>query len=354
MRIRACFSFLLSKQTSICLSLVFYLTFAFSAQARDVSYKLDFDGDGKADIAVYRPGDPASFDRPPSYWYVLLSSSGQIRTRQWGISLDIPTAGDFDGDGITDESVFRWSEENTNPPNEFFNVNFNNRSSEGFEAIFFGNLAQKFVRDYYGTGRGQLSELTGQGYLDPETYDVYHLYYYNIQLNNGQGVNSIYVDSFVNVGPAYYGAPGDYDNNGATDAAVFQKGGTTSRCFRVWFSPDFTNTTVQCLDVDSPTPGDYDGDGKTDYAGYKIINGLMIWRIKYSLSGQVGDVSWGVDGDKVVPADYDGDGKTDIAVFRPSNTTWYILRTSDNGITTQVFGLPNDIPIAESLLTRLY
>ena len=51
------------------------------------------------------------------------------------------------------------------------------------------------------------------------------------------------------------------------------------------------------------------------------------------------DPTFGSTGDKPAPADYDGDGRTDMAVVRSSDTNWYILRSSDSGLTQQQFGL---------------
>jgi hypothetical protein len=61
----------------------------------------DFDGDGRTDLAVYRPST--------GQWFILQSSTGTLVTVQWGTSGDLPVPADFDGDGKTDVAVYRHS-----------------------------------------------------------------------------------------------------------------------------------------------------------------------------------------------------------------------------------------------------
>lgn len=60
--------------------------------------KFDFDGDGKADISVFRPLDKT--------WYLNRSTLGFSST-QFGLSTDKIVPADFDGDSKTDIAVFR-------------------------------------------------------------------------------------------------------------------------------------------------------------------------------------------------------------------------------------------------------
>lgn len=43
-----------------------------------------------------------------------------------------------------------------------------------------------------------------------------------------------------------------------------------------------TPSVVKTFDVDFSMPGDYDGDGKTDFAGGRIENGRLVWRVLFS------------------------------------------------------------------------
>ena len=89
------------------------------------------------------------------------------------------------------------------------------------------------------------------------------------------------------------------------------------------------------------TPVDFDADGQSDISVYR--GGT--WFILRSSDGGVTATGWGgLLQDIPVPEDYDGDGETDIAVYRDG--TWYIIRSSDGGVTvTSWGGLLADVPV---------
>ena len=62
----------------------------------------DYDNDGKTDIAVFRPAT--------GRWFVFNSSNSTVSETTWGNSTDVVAPGDYDGDGLTDLAAFRPSD----------------------------------------------------------------------------------------------------------------------------------------------------------------------------------------------------------------------------------------------------
>ncbi len=87
----------------------------------------DYEGDGKSDQAVYRLG----------IWYILGSIRG-FYAFQFGIASDVPVAVDYDGDGRTDIAVFRdgvwyWLQSSNN---QFRAVQFGSANDKPVPAAF--------------------------------------------------------------------------------------------------------------------------------------------------------------------------------------------------------------------------
>jgi hypothetical protein len=108
----------------------------------------DYDGDGKFDFAIQRPGaTPTS----QATFYINTSSNGGMLVYPWGWSKDMVVPGDYDGDGKTDVAVVR---EGDTPTSQL--VWWILKSSDGGVAAYaFGTTGTDIdaQADYDGDGR---------------------------------------------------------------------------------------------------------------------------------------------------------------------------------------------------------
>jgi hypothetical protein len=270
---------------------------------------LDYDGDGRADYAVFRLSSGTQF--------VNRSSNNTFYSFPFGIATDIQTPGDYDGDGRADTAVWR-------PSNGTFYVL---RSSDGAVQFYqFGlNGDEPVARDYDGDGKTDFAVVRRTG--------GQMVWYINNSANNSFRVDTFGIDNDIT-------APGDYDGDGKFDLGTFRNGTFYLLRSTLGFS------VVQWGQAgDLIAPGDYDGDGKTDFAAVRQGTSYT-WFILRSSDGGYWSPQLGSKPDFLAQADYDGDGKTDVAVWRSQNGAFYSLRSVTATTATYVFGQNGDYPIA--------
>ena len=270
----------------------------------------DFDGDGRADISVFRPAD--------AVWYRLNSgSNNSFSAVQFGIAEDKIAPGDFDGDGKTDLAVFRPSS----------GVWYLQQSTDGFTAVQFGQSGDlPAPGDYDGDGKADIAVF---------------------RPSNGIWYVLGSLRGFFNVSFGLDGdipQAGDFDGDGKADISLYRPSNG------VWYRLNSSNNQFVAAQFgalgDLPEAMDFDGDGKTDLGVFRRSSG--VWYLQQSSNGFTA-LQFGASGDLATAADFDGDGKADIAVFRPSTGVWYLNR-STAGFNAVQFGQSGDVPIESAFV----
>ena len=260
----------------------------------------DFDGDGRTDVAVWREqsGDPEK-----SYFYILRSSNGTVQIEQFGNEGDDArrVIGDYDGDGKADVAVFR-SNGTANDPCGIGHSVFYWRPSGtpgvDFRYACWGLDGDKATGgDFDGDGRADFCVRRAAGgsaifYLLRSSDSGFEA------IRWGLGNDTVF--------------PGDFDGDGKNDFCVARLNGTNAEFYILTRTGGGTGASPIIFGnfgaSDQAAQGDYDGDGKTDIGILHASGGNTLFIIRKASDGSFLFFPWGLTGDHAVAESFVGGG----------------------------------------------
>ena len=228
----------------------------------------DFTGDGKTDVAFWRPAT--------GQWFVLRSEDFSFFAFPFGATGDVPVPADYDGDGKADAAVFRQTTLTW----------YISKSTGGTDIVGFGASGDKpVVSDYDGDGKADIAVFRPNGANGAEWW---------IRRSSN---STVFATQFGS--PTDKAVPADYTGDGKADIAFWTPSSGNWFVLRSedysYFGFPFGSST------DIPSSGDYDGDGKTDAAVFRPSNST--WYVQRSTAGILIQ-QFGAPGDVPVPSAY--------------------------------------------------
>lgn len=291
----------------------------------------DFDGDGRTDLALYQP----STERSPQgrWWIMALDGRGLAQGVAWGFAGCIPVSGDYDGDGRADLAVYH-------PATGKWHIRSLTRALTPPEGISWGFAGTIPVPgDYDGDGKSDLAvyhpdtgkwhirsltqrltpaqgvswgfagtipvpgDYDGDGRSDLAVYQESTGNWYIAKLTLATG-NLFPISRNKFGGPRMKPVSGDPDGDGYSDLVVYNVDDGLWFIYSIRKNQKITWRNPWGYKGAIPVSGNYDGDvkGKDDLAVYDLKNG--IWNIK-TLGGRAiaWKKAWGAGG--MIPVSVD-------------------------------------------------